>query len=267
MASLEEEIRQFCRHYALRLNTDLGQHFLVDEEVLQTIVEAPDIQSEDAIVEIGPGIGVLTKELLARAKKVTAIELDERLIPILETYVKDDPKLEVIQGNALQAQMPTEPYKIVANIPYHITSPLLRHVFLESDVHPTSLTLLIQKEVAEKICDTTHAGLLTILVGLFGTPEVLITVPPGSFLPPPKVYSAVLHIKCHSEPMANDETLKNIFSLAKIAFSQKRKMLRGTLGRQRGGSEAMQKVGIDASRRPETLSVEEWVALARSMKE
>jgi len=267
MASLEEEIRQFCRHYALRLNTDLGQHFLVDTEVLQTIVEAPDIQPEDTIVEIGPGIGVLTKELLERAGKVIAIEIDDRLIPILETYVKDDPKLEAVRGNALQVQMPGEPYKIVANIPYHITSPLLRHVFLESDVHPTSLTLLIQKEVAEKICDTAHAGILTILVNLFGTPEVLISVPPSSFLPPPKVHSAVLHIECFKKPLADDDTLKRIFSLTKIAFSQKRKMLRGTLGRQRGGSEALQKVGIDASRRPETLSVEEWVALARSMRE
>ena len=266
MPSLKDEIRQFCSTYALRLNTDLGQHFLVDEEVLQTIVEAPNIQPKDRIVEIGPGIGVLTKELLARAGKVTAIELDERLIPILETYVHDDPKLEVVQGNALKVPMPTEPYKIVANIPYHITSPLLRHAFMESTVHPTSMTLLIQKEVAEKICDTEHAGILTIVVGLFGTPEVLIDVPPKSFLPPPKVDSAVLHIECFSEPLADDETLKRIFSLIKIAFSQKRKMLRGTLGKQPKGAEALQKVGIDATRRPETLSVEEWVALARSLE-
>jgi len=265
--SLEEEIRQFCSTYALRLNTDLGQHFLVDAEVLQTIVEAPEIRPEDSIVEIGPGIGVLTKELLARAAKVTAIELDDRLIPLLETYVKDDPKLTVIQGNALRVPMPEEPYKIVANIPYHITSPLLRHVFLESAVHPDSLTLLIQKEVTEKICDTEHAGLLTILVGLFGTPEMLITVPPEAFLPPPKVHSAVLHIECFRKPLADDATLKKVFSLTKIAFSQKRKMLRGTLGRQPGGAEALQKVGIDAWRRPETLTVKEWVALARSLKE
>jgi len=266
VASLEEEIRQFCSTYALRLNTDIGQHFLVDAEVLQTIVEAPEIRQEDSIVEIGPGIGVLTKELLARAAKVTAIELDDRLIPLLETYVKDDPKLTVIQGNALRVPMPEEPYKIVANIPYHITSPLLRHVFLESKVHPTSLTLLIQKEVAEKICDTEHAGLLTILVGLFGTPEVLITVPPEAFLPPPKVHSAVLHIECFRAPLADDETLKKVFSLTKIAFSQKRKMLRGTLGKQPGGAEALQKAGIDAWRRPETLTVKEWVALACSLK-
>jgi 16S rRNA (adenine1518-N6/adenine1519-N6)-dimethyltransferase len=267
MPSLKDEIRQFCSTYALRLNTDLGQHFLVDEEVLQTIVEAPNIQPKDRIVEIGPGIGVLTKELLARAGKVTAIELDERLIPILETYVHDDPKLEVVQGNALKVPMPTEPYKIVANIPYHITSPLLRHAFMESTVHPTSMTLLIQKEVAERICDTEHAGILTIVVGLFGTPEVLIDVPPKSFLPPPKVDSAVLHIECFSEPLADDETLKRIFSLIKIAFSQKRKMLRGTLGKQKDGAEALQKVDIDATRRPETLSVEEWVALARSLEQ
>ncbi len=264
MASLEEEIRQFCSTYALKLNTDMGQHFLIDESVLQTIADAPNIQSEDTIVEIGPGIGVLTKELLMQAGKVMAIELDERLIPLLETYVKDDPKLEVIQGNALKIPMPTDPYKIVANIPYHITSPLLRHVFLESEVHPASLTLLIQKEVAKKICDTEHAGLLTILVGLFGTAEMLIDVPPKSFLPPPKVDSAVIHINCFPKPLASAEELNRIFSLTKLAFSQKRKMLSNSLGKQPNGAKMLKNAGIDADRRPETLKIEEWVALARS---
>jgi 16S rRNA (adenine1518-N6/adenine1519-N6)-dimethyltransferase len=267
MPSLKDEIRQFCSKYALRLNTDLGQHFLVDEEVLSTIVEAPDIQSTDTIVEIGPGIGVLTKELLARAGKVFAIELDDRLIPILETYVCDDPKLEVVQGNALKTSMPTEPYKVVANIPYHITSPLLRHVFIESAVSPTSMTLLIQKEVAEKICDTKHAGILTIVVGLFGTPEVLTNVAPQSFLPPPKVDSAVLHIECFPEPLADADTLQKVFTLTKSAFSQKRKMLSNTLGKLPGGAELLSSAGIDATRRPENLQIEEWLSLARSLKE
>jgi len=266
MPILEEEIRQFCSKYVLRLNTDLGQHFLIDREVLDTIVDAPNIQKEDTIVEIGPGIGVLTKELLSRAGKVIAIELDERLIPMLETYVEDNPKLEAIQGNALKTPMPTEPYKVVANIPYHITSPLLRHVFLESEVHPSSLTLLIQKEVARKICDTEHAGLLTILVGLFGTSEVLIDVPPAAFLPPPKVDSAVLHIECYPEPLANDEELEKIFLFTKLAFSKKRKMLSNSIGTQPDGSELLQKAEIDAQRRPETLTVEEWITLARSTK-
>ncbi|PIQ76789.1 ribosomal RNA small subunit methyltransferase A [Candidatus Peregrinibacteria bacterium CG10_big_fil_rev_8_21_14_0_10_49_24] len=267
MTSLRDEIRQFCNTYALRLNTDLGQHFLTDEEVLSTIVEAPNIQRTDTIVEIGPGIGVLTKELLARAGKVFAIELDERLIPILETYVKDDPKLEVVQGNALRVPLPDHPYKIVANIPYHITSPLLRHAFLESAVHPDCMTLLIQKEVAEKICDTNHAGILTILVGLFGTPEILIDVPPQAFLPPPKVDSAVLHIECHKEPLADAKTLQKVFSLTKIAFSQKRKMLSNTLGKLPGGEHLLETAGIDPTRRPETLQIQEWITLARSTKE
>jgi len=260
---LEEHVRQFCKTYALKLNTDLGQHFLVDQEVLDAIVDASGIHTEDTVVEIGPGIGVLTKELLTRAAKVVAVELDARLIPLLETYVEDDPRLEVIQGNALRVPLPKEPYRIVANIPYHITSPLLRHAFLESDITPVSLTLLIQKEVAEKICDTQHTGLLTILVGLFGTPEIIADVPPSCFLPPPQVDSAVLHIQCFPEPIASADELKKIFSLTKIAFSRKRKMLSNSIGKQPGGAEMLKKAGIHADRRPETLTVEEWVKLAK----
>ncbi|MAE68646.1 16S rRNA (adenine(1518)-N(6)/adenine(1519)-N(6))-dimethyltransferase, partial [bacterium] len=140
MSPLKDQIRQFCSTYALRLNTDLGQHFLVDQSILDQIVEAAKIQSDDHIVEIGPGIGVLTKELLQRAAKVTAIELDDRMIPLLEEYVQDTEKLETINQNALQVPTPNTPYKIVANIPYHITSPLLQHVFLESTSHPETLT-------------------------------------------------------------------------------------------------------------------------------
>lgn len=263
VASLRDEIRQFCNTYALRLNTDLGQHFLTDEDVLHTIVEAPHIQKTDTIVEIGPGIGVLTKELLKRAGKVFAIEIDDRLIPILETYVKDDPRLEVVHGNALRVPFPEHPYKIVANIPYHITSPLLRHAFLESAVHPECMTLLIQKEVAEKICDTKHAGILTVLVGLFGSSKILTNVPPQAFLPPPKVDSAVLHIECFKEPLADAKTLQKVFGFTKIAFSQKRKMISNTLGKMPNGESLLVKAGIDPTRRPETLQIAEWISLAR----
>ena len=264
---LKSKIRQFCNKYCLRLNTDLGQHFLVDTDVLEKIVNTAQIEKSDHIVEIGPGIGVLTKELLAKAGKVTAIEIDNRLIPILEVYTDEPDHLEVIQGNALEVPMPDEPYKIVANIPYHITSPLLRHAFLESKTIPTSMTLLIQREVAEKICSEKGGGILTVLVQLFGEPEIITHVPALSFLPPPKVESSVLHVRCFDKPKASPEAIEEIFRLTKLAFSQRRKMISNSIGKMDGGMELLEKAGIDSNRRPQTLSVEEWIELARSMEE
>lgn len=276
---LSDEIRQFCSSHHLRLNTDLGQHFLTDADVLQLIVDAAKITTDEIIVEIGPGIGVLTRELLKAGAHVTAIELDERMIPLLREFVGENSPLPLaserqgegmgvraltaIHNNALKTEMPTTPYKVVANIPYHITSPLLRHLFLESERTPTSLTLLIQREVAEKICDAEDAGMLTILVALFGTPHLITKVPPAAFLPPPKVDSAVLQIDCFPAPLTDRKTIGKIFGLVKAAFGQKRKMLRNTLGAFPGMMERLKGLGIEPTRRPQTLSIREWIALAR----
>lgn len=277
MASLSEEIRRFCSSHGLRLNTDLGQHFLLDASILDRIVETAQIEKSDTIVEIGPGIGVLTRKLLERAGSVIAIELDAHLIPLLKEYTsKSSPlphrgegpgagALTIIQGNALHVTMPNTPYKVVANIPYHITSPLLRHVFLESAVKPSSMTILIQKEVAQTICN--GGGILTILVGLFGKPSYVADVPAEAFLPPPKVDSAVLHIDCFEKPLTDPATIDRIFSLTKTTFGQKRKMLRNTLGQMPDGMEKLKRVGIDPERRPQTLSVKEWIRLAKTIME
>lgn len=265
-------IAAFLHSRGLKLNTDLGQHFLRDDAVLEAIIAVADIGPEDTVVEIGPGVGVLTAELVQVAKHVTAIEIDKRLIPLLKTYVavsapETANRMEIVEGNALNTVMPSSTYKIVANIPYHITSPLLRHVFLESKQQPSSLTLLIQREVADKICDTKNAGLLTIVVGLFGTPHKVLNVPPKCFVPPPAVDSAVLHIECFPEPLADAETIDEILKLVKIGFSMKRKMLRNSFGTFQGGLELLKAASIDPSRRPETLSVSEWIALARTRRQ
>jgi 16S rRNA (adenine1518-N6/adenine1519-N6)-dimethyltransferase len=263
---LQEEIRQLLMDFGIRLNTNLGQHFLIDEEVLQDILDAAEIDENDHIVEIGPGVGVLTRELLTDAAHVTAIELDARFGSMLRKFVGKEleKKLTLIQGNALNVPFPQEPYKIVANIPYHITSPLLRHAFIESPVRPTTLTLLMQREVAEKICDTEQASILTIIVSLFGAPSIVRRVPPSSFLPPPEVQSAVLHIKSHPKPLASPKTIERIFWLTKMAFSQKRKMIRNTLGKIENGPALLKKANIDLTRRPETLQIEEWIHLAEA---
>lgn len=263
---LREEVRQFLQQNGLRLNTDLGQHFLIDESVLEDIVTVADVQQTDDVVEIGPGIGILTRELLSRAARVTAVEIDPRMIPLLRIFTMNDgaalaKNLTIVEGNALQATMPNTPYKVVANIPYHITSPLLTHVLIESAKRPTSLTLLIQREVAENICSEESDSILTILVRLFGIPSLVRLVPSHCFLPPPKVDSAVLHIKCFDRPKANPETVQRILKLAKLAFSKRRKMLRNTVGEMPSGAEAMVKAEIEPTRRPQTLSIDEWIRL------
>ena len=286
-------VSAFLHAKGIRLNTDLGQHFLQDEDILRSIVDAAKIAPGDHIVEIGAGIGVLTKELTQNAQKVTAIELDRRLIDLLKEFTGNPPNLNIVEGNALQVAFPETPYKIVANIPYHITSPLLRHAFLparserparqrsggsdrsgwESNIHPQSMTLLIQREVSEKVCPPERGragghkdhGLLTILVALFGTPRIICRVPPEAFLPPPKVDSAVLHIDCFERPRTDPETLEEIFRLTKLAFSKKRKMLRNTIGEMERGMERLKGADIDPTRRPQTLGIDEWINLAQTM--
>lgn len=264
---LADEVRQFLAQRKIFLNTDLGQHFLIAEEVLDVILAAGDVGEDDTVVEIGPGIGILTRELVGRAKTVRAVEIDPRMSMLLPQFVGDEHKdrLHVVTENALQTVLPSTPYKVVANIPYHITSPLLRHLLLESPCRPTSMTLLIQREVAENICGEGSDGLLTILVRLFGTPSLLAVVPPEAFLPPPKVDSAILQIDCFPTPKADPDTVQRVLSLAKHAFSQKRKMLSNTVGKLPGGPKAMEACGIAPTRRPQTLTTDEWIALANAV--
>ncbi len=259
---LNNELINFLRAHRIQLNIDAGQHFLVDKDVLADIIAAADIKPSDRIWEIGPGIGVLTAELLKRASRVTSVEIDSRFPPIIREYTENSPKLEIIVGNALHTPTPTDgPYKVVANIPYHITSPLLHHLFLESAILPTSITLLIQREVAENIVAKTSDSILTILTRIYGEPTLLRIVSPAAFLPPPKVDSAVLHIKCFPKPKVANPTAEKILNLAKHAMSKRRKMLNNSVGKLPGGMEAMAGVKIDHTRRPQTLTIDEWIAL------
>ncbi len=267
MTSLKDRVSGFCRATGLKLNTDLGQHYLVDEAALEAIVESGKLQQGELVVEIGAGIGVLTEELLKAGARVKTIEFDKRVIPLLNAYVdaaRWGDKLEVIEGNALDVPFPEEPYKVIANIPYHITSPLLRHMFLESPKSPSSATLLIQREVAERICDPDDSGLLTVVVSLFGKPSIVRHVPPSSFMPPPAVDSSVMHIACFEQPLADGPTIDAVMSLLKLGFSQKRKMLRNTLGSLPDGDALLASVNIDPTRRPQTLTTAEWIALAKA---
>ncbi len=264
------DVNGLLKRNGVRLSKDFGQHFLVEESVLRAMTDAAHLQRSDDVVEIGAGIGVLTRHLLGLVHHVTAIEVDSRFLPLLEDYVGLDAlrshRLTLVRANALKTDFPTEPYKIVANIPYHITSQLLKHAYLRSKRMPESITILIQKEVAEKICGY-ERGLLTLMVELFGVPKMIKHVPPGAFLPPPKVESAVIHIQTHAAPLADKDTLDAVLRLASTAFTGRRKMLRRTLGKFHQTAEWFRVASIDPERRPETLTVHEWISLAKASKQ
>lgn len=269
---LREEVLKFLQSNDVRLNTDIGQHFLIDEFVLESVLDAADLKANERVIEVGPGIGVLTRELLRKQADVTAIEIDPRFIPLMKQFISAEKRatsqrVTAVHGNALHIPPPTEgPYKVVANIPYHITSPLLHHFLLEATVIPTSMTLLIQKEVAENICDDGSKSILTVLVSLFGKPRLECIVPPACFVPPPAVDSAVIHIDCFAKPIVDKETAKKVLALAKHAMSGRRKMLSNTIGKLPGGSEALKNASIPPSLRPQDLSIEQWITLEKILR-
>lgn len=244
-------IKAILSKYSLWAKKSLGQNFLISENALEKIVETAKIVSTDNIVEIGPGLGVLTKELTARAKKVTSIELDRELSRILQDLVPAK-NLTILNQDALRFTPPKGPYKIVANIPYNITSPLLNH-FLQAENKPKTMTLLIQKEVAEKICQKDpDMSVLSLQVALFGAPHLIKIVPKSAFYPIPKVDSAIIHIEIHKN--IPDEQALKILKTAKQAFSQRRKKLSNTLPELKT---ELKNLGL-SDKRPQHLSITDW---------
>ena len=258
------------RRFGLRPDKRLGQNFLVDQSALRKIVEIAAISLEDAVLEVGPGLGGLTSLLAAEARRVVAVELDGRLIPILKQVLSPFSNIQLVQGDILAlnplALIDAPSYKVVANIPYYITSALMRHL-LEGDRRPTCLVLTVQREVAERICASPgELSLLALSVQVYGQPQVRAHIPAGAFYPPPKIDSAVIRVDMLPEPVIPTPLISPFFRLAKAGFSQKRK----TLGNALAASLAWPKnkaeglllaAGIDPRRRAETLSLVEWGAL------
>jgi len=262
----QELIAQLQKH-GLYTQKRLGQNFLTDNTALKKIVRAADLKKTDFVVEIGPGLGVLTAELVRDAGQVLAVELDERLIPVLEENVRAD-NLKIINADALQMPLPDLPYKLVANIPYYITSPILNH-FLQpktpSEKRPTLIVLLVQKEVAEKVCAVSgDHTVLSLQVQLFGRPEIAGHVPASSFFPAPDVDSAILKITPYPQPAISDTAL--FFRLIHATFAQRRKTLsnslRNGLGLEKDRIAALlEKAGIKPTARPQELSLPDWQKL------
>jgi len=262
------------RKYGLRADKSLGQNFLQDTYALEKIVAISGILPTDTVLEIGPGLGALTRHLAAAAGQVIAVELDERLFPPLKDVISGWTNITLIQGDILKLTpsdiVPATDYLVVANIPYYITSALLRHL-LETSPRPRRVVLTIQKEVAERICAKPgDMSLLALSVQVYGQPTIAATIPAEAFHPAPKVDSAVVRIDLTPAPFIPASLLDTFFSLARAGFSQKRKTLRNSLSAGLRKTPAdMEKLllsaGIDPKRRAETLSLEEWRELTARM--
>lgn len=258
------------KRYGLRADKRLGQNFLQDPHALEAIAAAAEIEPSDMVLEIGPGLGSLTRYLAVSAREVVAVELDPDLIPPLEAVLQPYPNVRVVQGDILKMS-PSElalenGYLAVANIPYYITSAIVRHL-LENQPQPRRLLLTIQKEVAERICARPgDLSLLALSVQVYGEPRLAGHIPAGAFFPAPKVDSAILRVDMYAEPRIPREALDVFFGLIKAGFGQKRKTLRNALSaglrlRPQEVEEILREAGIEPMRRAETLSLEEWQRL------
>ena len=258
------------KRFGLRADKRLGQNFLQDSSALEKIADSAEITAEDEVLEIGPGLGSLTRYLAVSAKKVTAVELDTDLIIPLQAVLEPHPNVKVVQGDILKFPVSNfieqAGYIVAANIPYNITSAIIRHL-LEGDVKPRRIVLTIQKEVAERICaGAGKMSLLALSVQVYGEPGIIAKIPASAFHPVPKVDSAILRIDIHEEPLISHELLNTFFRLIKAGFTQKRKTLRNSFsaGLQISSNEVETLLGsakIDPMRRAETLSMDEWKTL------
>ena len=267
------QTKQLLRRSGLRARKGLGQHFLVDDEALRKIIDSADLSPDDIIVEVGPGLGVLTRELAPRVKRVIAVELDDRLAAMLKesmtscenvTVINDD-ILKISPAELLEKEQVID-YKVVANLPYYITSPVLRH-FLETSARPKIMVVMVQKEVAEVIAARPgQMSLLSVSVQFYGEPEIVSFVPADSFYPAPEVDSAILRIVVPDSPRVVVSNEEGFFNLVRAGFSVSRKQLVNSLamGLKLPKADIMcllDKCGINAKRRAETLSIEEWAHL------
>ena len=238
MNTLDENKKQAwqtLRRFGLKPDKGLGQNFLVDDGVLAGIVAAAELQPDDIVVEVGPGLGVLTRALLATGCTVLAVELDRRLKPVLAELKKDYPKLTVINDDILQVDLQSllggKTFKVVANLPYYITTPIIMH-FLENDLPYERLVVMVQKEVAERMAAEPGGreyGALSVAVQYRTQTSIALKVPAEAFLPPPSVESAVIVCKKRLAPPGKVASEARFFQVVKAAFSQRRKVLSNSL--------------------------------------
>jgi len=277
--SLLTRTKKLLKAYDLHARKGLAQHFLVDGGVVKQILNAAELSSLDTIVEVGPGLGVLTEELVKSAGKVIAIELDQHLTELLKERMTSSNNLVVMNGDVLKTEPAQlfEPYsvtdyKVVANLPYYITGAVIRH-FLEASTKPRMMVLMVQREVAQQItAQPGEMSLLSVSVQFYGAPKIAAKVPAHAFYPVPNVDSAVLRINVYPQPKVAVDDTNEFFRLVKAGFSANRKQLVNSLANGLVLPKAeilplLEKASIDPKRRAETLNIEEWGQLFNIYRE
>lgn len=275
------DIRALLDRYDIRPSKGLGQSFLVAPWVYDRILEAAQLSPDDVVLEVGPGLGTLTYRLAQTARQVVAVELDQRLLMVLRDTLRGCANVTVHQGDILETDVPAllapwtagadqAPYKVVANLPYYITSRALRHL-LTAKMRPQSMTLMVQAEVADRIIASPgEMSLLAVSVQLFGAPRRVCRVPADAFHPRPNVDSAVLGVELYREPRVPEALLERFFAVARAGFQQKRKQLHNSLTANLSlpGSvvqRALERADIAPNRRPQSLDVDDWARLTEAL--
>ena len=284
MENILEETKFIMKKYNIRANKSLGQNFLINEEVVKNIVECSKIEKEDLVIEIGPGLGTLTKYLLEKAGKVICIELDTKMLQILEDRFSLYDNFELINNDVLKVDLKNiiekektqgkiKQVKIVANLPYYITTPIIMKL-LEEDLELESITVMIQKEVADRLIaipGEKNTGAITYSVYYYASSEAIMEVPNSSFIPEPEVTSKVIKLNIRKEPAVTPKDKEKMFKIIKYAFTQKRKTLLNSLTNNKifenkqQGIEILNSLQINENCRPEELTLEQFKKISDNL--
>lgn len=284
MESILEETKFIMKKYNIKANKNLGQNFLINEEVVKTIVNCSQISRDDLVIEIGPGLGTLTKFLLEEAGKVVCIELDTKMLTILEDRFSLYNNFELINNDVLKVDLKElirsekenkniKNVKIVANLPYYITTPIIMKL-LEEELELESITVMIQKEVADRLIANPgqkNTGAITYSVYYYATSEAILEVPNNSFIPEPEVTSKVIKLNIRNKKIVNPQDKEKMFKIIKYAFTQKRKTLINSLSNtkifenKKQGEKILEALNINQNARPEELTLEEFAKISDNL--
>jgi 16S rRNA (adenine1518-N6/adenine1519-N6)-dimethyltransferase len=269
-----QQLARLLRKHRIELKRSLGQNFLVDSNLRDRLAEAAVVTDEDEVLEVGAGVGTLTIALADRCRRVIAVELDARFIPALEEVLAGRDNVEIVAADILRFDMasrfPQGGQVVAGNIPYSLTGALMRKL-LDRPPRPRRLSLVVQREVAERWTAASGASLATVAVQVFAEPRMVFTLPASAFSPEPRVDSALVELDVRDQPAIVVEDMNAFFGLVESVFQYRRKQLGGALGRISGtgstnASARLRAAGIDAARRPQTLSLDEWEAVYTAFK-